>query len=82
MPQDVSTGSQFSEYTDESMQRALHIYRLSLRAQLEAENMNSYVRLDPESGAFVVAQTRGQARSMFKSQYGDRVAWTLHIGTI
>lgn len=81
MAQDVAARLVPIGYTDESMQRALERYRSSLRDALEAQHMNAYVRLDPATGDYAVGATRSEARSAFNATFGDRVAWTMHIGT-
>jgi hypothetical protein len=79
MPQDIGHQSRDGDYTDESMKRALGHYQRELRAELEAQCPNQYVRLDPETGDYAIGRTRGDVRAAFKSQFGTRVAWTIHI---
>jgi hypothetical protein len=69
-------------FTDQSMHAAVARYRETLRDALELSHMNAYIRLDPATGDYALGKTRGDARRAFKEQFGDRVAWTMHIGTV
>ena len=80
MDQIVHLDQRNSLYTDESMRRALMQYA-KLRQDLEASHLNQYARIDPDTGDYVIGPTRGAARKSFRQSFGDRVAWTVHIGS-
>jgi hypothetical protein len=67
-------------FTEESMEKAVDRFVI-IQDDLENRFMNQYVRIDPNTGDYVVGKTRGEARTKFRARFGERVAWTMHIGT-
>ena len=52
----------------------------SLKSQLEAEQLNRFVAIEPISGEFFVADTMSEAIGQSRERYPDRLVHTFRIG--
>lgn len=69
-----------STETKSIIARAKRIYAGKLRQQLEAECSGQFVSIEPESGAYFVADTFSSAVRLARNAYPNRISYTLHIG--
>jgi hypothetical protein len=68
--------------TDELVEmRRAQAHYARLRDRLEAEAPDQYATVDVEDGRYTISPVRFGAGAVFKAKYGDRPAWTFHIGT-
>ena len=57
-----------AEETDEKMQKALALYEAKWKAQLEPEFNNKFIAIEPDTEAYAVADSSGNAmRAMHKT---------------
>jgi hypothetical protein len=69
-----------SAETKSVIERARQFYALQLQAELEAEHMNRFVAIEPESGEYFVADTFDDAVKSARTKYPSRLCHTLRIG--
>lgn len=59
---------------------AKRMYTEKLQQQLEAENMDQFVAIEPESGDHFIANTFDEAVKAARNAYPTRISYTLRIG--
>ncbi len=69
-----------SAETESVIHRAKQIYAKQLQAQLEAEHLNRYVAIEPDSGDHFVADTFDAAVRAARAKYPSRLSHTIRIG--
>lgn len=60
--------------------RAKRIYADSLQKELEAQHMNRFVTIEPDSGDYFLEDTFDNAVSAATTKYPDRLTYTIRIG--
>lgn len=60
--------------------RAERIYRDQLQADLERSHLNSFVAIEPESGAYFVGKTLSEASAAANAAHPDRRCCVLRVG--
>ena len=66
--------------TRQIAERAKAIYLERLRATLEIEHPHSFVAIEPDSGAFFIGNSLGDAIDRAQLAYPDRVTHTIRVG--
>jgi hypothetical protein len=66
--------------TPELYDRAERIYRDRLQADLERSHLNSFVAIEPESGAYYVGKTLSEASAAASAAHPDRRCCVLRVG--
>ncbi|MEI8021174.1 MAG: hypothetical protein WCH39_23410 [Schlesneria sp.] len=61
-------------------ERAKAIYLDRLRETLENEHPHSFVAIEPDSGAFFIGKSLGDAIDKAQLAYPDRVTHTIRVG--
>jgi hypothetical protein len=69
-----------SEETKNVIGRAKALYETSLRSKLEAEHMDRFVAIEPESGDFFLGDTFDDAVKSARTKYPLRLSHTIRIG--
>jgi hypothetical protein len=69
-----------SEETKNVISRAKALYETSLRSELEAEHMDRFVAIEPESGDFFLGDTFDDAVKSARTKYPSRLSHTIRIG--
>ena len=69
-----------SPETRSVIERAKHLYATQLRNELEAEHMNQFVAIEPESGEHFLADTFDEAVKAARTKYPSRLSHTIRIG--
>jgi hypothetical protein len=69
-----------SAETRSVIERARRIYAEQLQAALEAEHMNRFVAIEPESGEYFLGDTFDEAVKSAWTKYPSRLTYTLRIG--
>lgn len=69
-----------SEKTNDVATRAKKLYEETLRAKLEATNLNDFVAIEPDSGDYFFGKTLSEAIQASRSQYPDRLAFAMRVG--
>jgi len=66
--------------TKSVIERAKRIYAEQLQAVLESQHRNRFVVIEPESGAFFLADTFDEAVKSATAKYPSRLSHTIRIG--
>lgn len=69
-----------SEKTVDVARRAKALYEKTLRAKLEATNMNDFVAIEPDSGDYFFGQTLSEAVQASRVVHPDRLAFAMRVG--
>ena len=64
----------------ELYERAERIYRDQLQADLERSHLNSFVAIEPESGAYFVGKTLSEVSAAANAAHPDRRCCVLRVG--
>lgn len=64
----------------ELYERAERIYRNQLQADLERAHRNSFVAIEPESGAYYLGKTLSEASAAASAAHPDRRCCVLRVG--
>jgi hypothetical protein len=60
--------------------RATAIYEERLKTRLEAENLDDFVAIEPESGDFFLGKTLSEAIQAARTRHPNRLPFALRIG--
>ena len=69
-----------SAETRSVIERAKRIYADQLQAALEAEHMNRFVAIEPESGEYFLGDTFDEAVKAARTKYPSRLSHNIRIG--
>ena len=69
-----------SEETRSVIARAKEIYERQLKSNLEADQRDKFVAIEPDSGEFFVGETFDEAVKMARSKYPSKLSHTIRIG--
>lgn len=69
-----------SRETKSVIDRAKALYAETLQKRLEAEHMNRFVAIEPESGDHFIADTFDAAVKAARNAYPTRISYTMKIG--
>jgi len=69
-----------SAETKSVIERAKRIYAEHLQTDLEAEHMNRFVAIEPESGEYFLGNTFDEAVKSARTKYPTRLSHTIRIG--
>ena len=69
-----------SDHTKSVADRAKTIYAEQLRTQLESDELNRYVAIEPESQEHFVADSFSKAVEAARAAHPDRISFVIHIG--
>jgi hypothetical protein len=61
-------------------ERAKAIYSQRLQAELEAAHPDGYVAIEPESGAYFLADSFARAIAAARAVHPDRISFVIRIG--
>jgi hypothetical protein len=65
---------------DDLVRRAEDLYATRLRTRLEAEHMNQFVAIEPESGDYFLGKTLSEAMGSAHRAHPDRLAYGMRVG--
>jgi hypothetical protein len=66
--------------TKSVIERAKRIYSEQLQAVLEAQHMNRYVAIEPDSGEYFLGDTFDEAVNSASAKHPSRLSHTIWIG--
>ena len=69
-----------SELSKGVAERAKAIYSEQLQYELEANHLNRFVAIEPNSGDHFLADSFSQAVAIARSTYPDRISFVIRIG--
>ena len=69
-----------SEETRSVIARAKEIYERQLKSNLEGDQRDKFVAIEPDSGEFFVGETFDEAVKMARSKYPSKLSHTIRIG--
>ena len=69
-----------SAETKSVIDRAKHIYATQWQSDLEAQHMDRFVAIEPESGEYFLADTFDEAVKSARTKYPSRLSHTIRIG--
>lgn len=69
-----------SAETKSVIDRAKQIYVNQLQSDLEAQHMDRFVAIEPESGEFFLGDTFDEAVKSARTKYPTRISHTIRIG--
>ena len=69
-----------SDHSKSVAETAKRIYAERLRSQLEAEHLNRFVAIEPESGDHFIADSFSQAVANARKAYPDRISFVIRVG--
>lgn len=69
-----------SEETKTIIGRAKELYEQRLKSQLEAEHMDRFVAIEPESGDYFLGDTFDEAVKSARTKHPTRLSHTIRIG--
>ena len=72
-----------SEQTADVARRAKQLYEETLRAKLEATNMNDFVAIEPDSGDYFFGKTLSEAIQASRAAHPahpERLAFAMRVG--
>ena len=69
-----------SEHTKIVAQRAKAVYSERLQSKLEAEHLDKYVAIEPDSGDYFVADSFSDAVAQSRAAHPDRISFVIWIG--
>jgi hypothetical protein len=69
-----------SKHTLDVAHRATEIYESHLREQLEANHLNAFVAVEPESGEYFLGETLSEAIQAARNAHPDRISFALRVG--
>jgi hypothetical protein len=69
-----------SDDTKSVIERARRIYADQLQAALEAEHLNRFVAIEPESGEYFLGDTFDEAVKSARAKHPSRLTHTIRIG--
>lgn len=69
-----------SAETKSVIERAKWIYANQLRTELESQNMDRFVAIEPESGEYFLGDTFDEAVRSARTKYPSRLTHTIRIG--
>jgi hypothetical protein len=69
-----------SDHSKSVAEMAKRIYAERLRSQLEAEHLNRFVAIEPESGDHFIADSFSQAVANARKAHPDRISFVIRVG--
>ena len=69
-----------SAETKSVIDRARQIYANQLRTDLEAQHMDRFVAIEPDSGEYFLGDTFDEAVKSARTKYPSRLSHTIRIG--
>lgn len=69
-----------SSHTTRVVERAKTLYNQQLQAELEAAHLGRYVAIEPESGAYFLADSFGGAVAAARAVHPERISFVIRIG--
>jgi hypothetical protein len=63
-----------------SVARAARVVFETIKPQLEADHMNQFVAIEPESGEYFIGDTLSNAIGASRVKYPDRLVHTFRVG--
>jgi hypothetical protein len=69
-----------SSDTKEVIARARQIYASQLQVTLEAQHLDRFVAIEPESGEYFLADTFDEAVKAARAKFPSRLSHTIRIG--
>ncbi len=69
-----------SEETKSVISRAKEIYEQRLRSNLEANNRDQFVAIEPDSGDFFIGETFDEAVKLARSKHPSKLSHTIRVG--
>jgi hypothetical protein len=61
-------------------QRAKAVYESRLREELEANHLNAFVAIEPDSGDFFLGETLSEAIQSARRRHPQRLSFAIRIG--
>jgi hypothetical protein len=61
-------------------EKAKRIYSRQLRTDLEANHLNRFVAIEPESGDYFIADSFSQAVADARNMYPSRISFVIRVG--
>ncbi len=69
-----------SAETKSVIERAKQIYARQLKSDLESQQMDRFVAIEPESGEYFLGDSFDQAVKLARTKYPSRLSHTIRIG--
>ena len=69
-----------SAETSDIIRRAEQIYAERLKGELEANHLNEFVVIEPDSGDYFLGHTSLEASQKARAAYPDRIGFLVRIG--
>jgi len=69
-----------SQATTDVARRAKQLYDAKLRTKLEADHLNRFVAIEPDSGDYFLGQTLSEAIGASRAAHPDRLAFAMRVG--